>query len=275
MKKILTSILMIAFALCLGGCDLPWQKQTAETTEKPQTIESSEVKGSMKGMKLKVGVSNEMAPFSFYDEDKKELRGFDIDILKSISDYLGFEYETQAMPMREIEKKIKNKELDFAIAGISITDARQEEFDFTDSYYDNTISMAVNKNSGIEDRKDIQGKIIGVEEETSNAQYVEDYMKEDNTVKYYSSMKEVFKDLEEGKIDVTLYDTTGVDYYLQNHKKTNVTALSEKLNSEQSNYGIIFAKGYKYLDQFNVALQVLNTDGEYQEIKDRWIGVSD
>ena len=226
-------------------------------------------------MKLKVGVSNEMAPFSFYDEDKKELRGFDIDILKSISDYLGFEYETQAMPIREIEKKIKNKELDFAIAGISITDARQEEFDFTDSYYDNTISMAVNKNSGIEDRKDIQGKIIGVEEETSNAQYVEDYMKEDNTVKYYSSMKEVFKDLEAGKIDVTLYDTTGVDYYLQNHKKTNVTALSEKLNSEQSNYGIIFAKGYKYLDQFNVALQVLNTDGEYQEIKDRWIGVSD
>lgn len=98
---------MIAFALCLGGCDLPWQKQTAETTEKPQTIESSEVKGSMKGMKLKVGVSNEMAPFSFYDEDKKELRGFDIDILKSISDYLGFEYETQAMPIREIEKRLR------------------------------------------------------------------------------------------------------------------------------------------------------------------------
>lgn len=42
MKKILTSILMIAFALCLGGCDLPWQKQTAETTEKPQTTQETQ-----------------------------------------------------------------------------------------------------------------------------------------------------------------------------------------------------------------------------------------
>ena len=272
MKKILTSILMIAFALCLGGCDLPWQKQAADTTEKAQTIESSKVKGTMEGMKLTVGVSDEMAPFSFYNEEKKELEGFDIEILKGISDYLGFKYETKILSMQEIEEQIKSGDIDFAIAGISITDDRQKEFDFTDSYYENTISMAVNKDSGIEDRKDIQGKIIGVEEGTANARYVDEYMKEGNTVKYFSSMEEVFKNLEEGKIDVTFYDTTGVDYYLENHTDTNIEALSEKLNSEQSNYGIMFAKGYKYLDHFNVSLQVLNTDGEYQEIKDRWIG---
>ena len=33
----------------------------------------------------------------------------------------------------------------------------------------------------------------------------------------------------------------------------------------------MFAKGYKYLDQFNVALQVLNTDGNYQKIKETWL----
>ena len=44
-----------------------------------------------------------------------------------------------------------------------------------------------------------------------------------------------------------------------------------KLNSEESNYGIMFVKGYKYLDQFNVALQVLNNDGTYQKLKEQWI----
>ncbi len=271
MKKILTSIFMIAFALCLGGCNLPWQKQEDAQTEKSQVVEAAKVKGTMKGMKLKVGVSEEMAPFSFYDEDKKEITGFDIDILKKISNYLGFDYEMEPLSMEEIEKKIKNKELDFAIAGISITDERQKEFLFTDPYYENTISMAVNKDSGIEERKDITDKTIGVVKGTSNAQYVESYMKEGNTIKYYDSMSDVFKDLEDGKIDVTLYDTTGVEYYLQHHEDTKIEALSEKLNSEESNYGIMFAKDFKYLDQFNIALQVLNTDGDYQEIKDDWL----
>ena len=271
MKKILTSIFMIAFALCLGGCNLPWQKQEDAQTEKSQVVEAAKVKGTMKGMKLKVGVSEEMAPFSFYDEDKKEITGFDIDILKKISNYLGFDYEMEPLSMEEIEKKIKNKELDFAIAGISITDERQKEFLFTDPYYENTISMAVNKDSGIEERKDITDKTIGVVKGTSNAQSVESYMKEGNTIKYCDSMSDVFKDLEDGKIDVTLYDTTGVEYYLQHHEDTKIEALSEKLNSEESNYGIMFAKDFKYLDQFNIALQVLNTDGDYQEIKDDWL----
>lgn len=271
MKKILTALLMISLVICLGACNMPWQKEETKTEEKKQVIEASKVKGTMKGMTLKVGVSNEMAPFSYYDEKEKKTVGFDIDILEKISDYLGFEYELYPMPMRQITEKIKKKELDLAIAGISITDDRQKEFSFTDAYYENTIKIMVNKDTGITERKEITGKVIGVEEGTSNAEYVKDYMSENNQVKYYSSMKKVFADLEKGKIDATLYDTTGVDYYLENHEKTNLTALDEKLNSEESNYGIMFSKGYKYLDQFNVALQVLNTNGDYQKMKEKWL----
>ncbi len=271
MKKILTSLLMISLVLCLGACNMPWQKEETKTEEKKQVVEASKVKGTMKGMTLKVGVSNEMAPFSYYDEEEKKITGFDIDILEKISDYLGFEYELQPMPMRQISKKIKNKELDLAIAGISITDDRQQEFSFTDAYYENTLKIMVNKDSGITERKEIAGKVIGVEEGTSNAEYIKDYMSEDNQVKYYSSMKKVFKDLEKGKIDATLYDTTGVDYYLEHHENTKLIALDEKLNSEESNYGIMFPKGYEYVDQFNVALQVLNTNGDYQKIKEHWL----
>lgn len=271
MKKILTSLLMISLVICLGACNMPWQKEETKTEEKKQVIEASKVKGTMKGMTLKVGVSNEMAPFSYYDEKEKKTVGFDIDILEKISDYLGFEYELYPMPMRQITEKIKKKELDLAIAGISITDDRQKEFSFTDAYYENTIKIMVNKDTGITERKEITGKVIGVEEGTSNAEYAKDYMSENNQVKYYSSMKKVFADLEKGKIDATLYDTTGVDYYLENHEKTNLTALDEKLNSEESNYGIMFSKGYEYLDQFNVVLQVLNTNGDYQKMKEKWL----
>ncbi len=75
-----------------------------------------------------------------------------------------------------------------------------------------------------------------------------------------------------GNDRATIYDTTESENYMQEHAdNTNLSVLNEQLNSEESNYGIMFVKGYKYLDQFNVALQVLNNDGTYQKLKEQWI----
>ena len=107
---------------------------------------------------------------------------------------------------------------------------------------------------------------------TSSAQYAEDYLSEDNKITYYKNITKVWNDLEKGTIDATIYDTTGIQNYMQEHAdNTNLSVLNEQLNSEESNYGIMFVKGYKYLDQFNVALQVLNNDGTYQKLKEQWI----
>lgn len=252
---------------------MPWQKKKGEKEEKKQVVEASKVEGTMKGKTLKVGVSNEMAPFSYYDDKQKKMVGFDIDILEQLSKYLGFDYNLYPMTMKEMGDKIKNGELDLAIGGISITDERQKEFSFTDPYYETYLQIMVHKGTLITERKEIKGKVIGVEEGTSSAEYVEDYMSDrNNKMKYYTSMKKLLEDLEKGKIDATLYDAPGVEKYLEDHKdQTNLVALEEKLNTDESKYGIMFAKGYKYLDQFNVALQVLNTDGSYQKIKEIWL----
>ena len=252
MKKILASLMMVGLIFCLGGCNVPWMKQKTEKTKATKVIQADKVEGTMKGMKLKVG--------------------FDIDLLDKLSEYLGFEYELYPMNMKKLEQKIKNKELDLAIAGISITDERQREFSFTDTYYETYLQIVVRKDSQITDRKEITEKKVGVVEGTSSAQYAEDYLSEDNKITYYKNITKVWNDLEKGTIDATIYDTTGIQNYMQEHAdNTNLSVLNEQLNSEESNYGIMFVKGYKYLDQFNVALQVLNNDGTYQKLKEQWI----
>ena len=45
--------------------------------EAAKVIQADKVEGTMKGMKLKVGVSNDMAPFSYYDSEQKKITGFD------------------------------------------------------------------------------------------------------------------------------------------------------------------------------------------------------
>ncbi len=272
MKKILASLMMVGLIFCLGGCNVPWTKQKTEKTKAAKVIQADKVEGTMKGMKLKVGVSNDMAPFSYYDSEQKKITGFDIDLLDKLSEYLGFEYELYPMNMKKLEQKIKNKELDLAIAGISITDERQREFAFTDTYYETYLQIVVRKDSQITDRKEITEKKIGVVEGTSSAQYAEDYLSEDNKITYYKNITKAWKDLEKGTIDATIHDTTGIQNYMKEHADdTNLSVLNEQLNSEESNYGIMFTKGYKYLDQFNVALQVLNNDGTYQKLKEQWI----
>ena len=273
MKKILASLMMVGLIFCLGGCNVPWMKQKTEKTKATKVIQADKVEGTMKGMKLKVGVSNDMAPFSYYDSEQKKITGFDIDLLDKLSEYLGFEYELYPMNMKKLEQKIKNKELDLAIAGISITDERQRDYSFTDIYYETYLQIVVNKNADITDRKDIKNMTIGVVEGTSSEEYAKEYLAEDgNKIKVYKTAEEVFENLEADKIEATIYDAPGIQSYMNTHKDTtNLEVLDEQLNSEESNYGIMFAKGYKYLDQFNVALQVLNNDGSYQKIKEQWI----
>ena len=211
--------------------------------------------------------------FSYYDKEQKKIVGFDIDLLDKISDYLGFEYKLYPLSMKQIEQKIKNKEINLAIAGISITDERQRDYSFTDIYYETYLQIVVNKNADITDRKDVKNMAIGVVEGTSSEEYAKEYLAEDgNKIKVYKTAEEVFENLEADKIEATIYDAPGIQSYMNTHKDTtNLEVLDEQLNSEESNYGIMFAKGYKYLDQFNVALQVLNNDGSYQKIKEQWI----
>lgn len=276
MKKILASFLMIGLVFCLSGCNVPWQKEETQKQEKKQIITADKVEKTMEGMKLKVGVAKDMAPFSYYDSDQDKMVGFDIDLLEKISGYLGFEYEIYPMNIKELEQKVKNKKLDLAIAGISITDERQKDFSFTDAYYETYLQIVVRQESKIEDRKDVIDCKIGVVEGTSSAQYAKDYMADNNKIIYYSNITDVWKDLEKGKIDATIYDATGIQSYMKEHSgDTELDVLEEQLDSEESNYGIMFAKGYQYLDQFNVALQVLSNDGSYQKIKEQWINTKE
>ena len=145
MKKILASLMMVGLIFCLSGCFvfLLFFFLKTEKTKAAKVIQADKVEGTMKGMKLKVGVSNDMAPFSYYDSEQKKITGFDIDLLDKLSEYLGFEYELYPMNMKKLEQKIKNKELDLAIAGISITDERQREFSFTDTYYETYLQIVV------------------------------------------------------------------------------------------------------------------------------------
>lgn len=268
MKKWITLIMACILMFSLAGCK---KTEEAEDTQKVKEITSVETEKSMEGVTLKVGVSPDMAPFTFSNKESGEMEGFDIDLLDAMSEYLGFEYVLVVEPIYEIEKDLEAGKLDCAISGIAITDTRQEKFKFTDSYFENSMCLAINSNVVAESKKDIVNMRLGTEKGTSEHEYLNKYLKKyHNKIITYPNMTRVYRALNNGKIDAIIYDTTGVEYYMKKNPECNIIILEDKLYEEQSDYGIMCVKDFKYINEFNIAMKQMDFSGKYQELYDKW-----
>ncbi|MDO4941353.1 MAG: transporter substrate-binding domain-containing protein [Lachnospiraceae bacterium] len=272
MKRIITLLLTLSVVFCFAGCTNPLKKSSdTENEQKKEEITAVHTKDSMKGITLKVGVSPDFAPFTYKDEKTGEMEGFDIDYLDAVSEYLGFDYVLVVEQMKDLESDLEKGQIDCAISGISITDERLEKFKFTDSYFSNSLTLVKNKDVEAESRKDIVHMKLGVEKGTAADEYLQKYLKKfNNKIKNYNNTTKVFKELEKGNIQATIFDATGVDYYLNHHPDTNIEIVETNLNEEQSNYGIMCTKEFRYIDEFNVGMKQIELAGSYQELYNKW-----
>ena len=75
----------------------------------------------------------EFPPYEYYEG--KTVIGLDVDLARAIGDKLGYKIEVSDMAFDAIIPAVKAGKADFAAAGLTITEDRQKEVDFGDSYY--------------------------------------------------------------------------------------------------------------------------------------------
>lgn len=93
--------------------------------------------------KITVGVDTAFVPFEFKQSDKYV--GFDIDLWDAIAKKMNISYELRPMDFSGLIPGLQSRNLDVAMAGITITDARKQVVDFSDGYYNADLLMAVKK----------------------------------------------------------------------------------------------------------------------------------
>ena len=93
---------------------------------------------------LKFGTEATFAPFEFTD-NKANIIGYDVDIIKAIGEAEGFDVQVVNMPFDSLIPGVLTAQLDGAIAGISITEERAKQVSFSDPYYKSGISAIVRK----------------------------------------------------------------------------------------------------------------------------------
>lgn len=215
---------------------------------------------------LVVGTSGTLIAASFYDEND-ELTGYDVEVMKEIAERLELEVKFEIMSVDSMMPAINSGRIDVAANDMSITEKRQEEFNFSDPYKYSWTTMAVrtDDNSGIESLEDLAGKKAGGGATTIYSQIAEHYGAE--VVTYGNAPNEAYlSDVNNGRTDLVMND-----YFLT---KFGVAAFPEfdihlhpTLKFYPTEQAVVIPKDADVLtEKINETLEEMHEDGTLTEL---------
>lgn len=248
MKKILSLILVLALSVCVfAAC------------------------GEKEDNKLTMATNAEFPPYEFYDGET--VVGIDAEIAAAIAEKLGMELEIVDTAFDSIIPAIVAGKYDIGMAGMTVTDERLEEVNFSESYATGVQVVIVKEDSEITTVDDLTGDknyTIGVQTGTTGDLYSTWDIEDEGlgTVSRFNKGADAVEALKIGKVDCVIIDNEPAKAFVADAEGLKIldTAYAEE------QYAIAIAKdNTELLDKINTALKELTEDGTIQTIVDKYI----
>ncbi len=206
------------------------------------------------------------APYEFYDGE--EIVGVDIEIAKKIAEKTGKELEIKDTDFDSIINEVKTGKADFAAAGLSITEERLQEVDFSVEYAVSKQVIVVKDESTVESIEDLNGKKVAVQLGTIADLVLSDEYPDIELVQHKKYLLAV-EDLKADKVDAIVLDSLPAEEIINKNSELNI--LEKELLTDK--YGIAVQKGNtELLNDINTVLQELMDNGKIQEYTVKYLG---
>lgn len=267
-------VLVLAFGLLASGCGDTGaaDKDQNGQDEVKTSWELIQEKGEMT-----VGLDDTFRPMGFRDE-QNNLVGFDIDMGKELEKHLGVAIKWIPTDWTGVTGSLNAKKFDVVINGMSITETRLKEIDFSIPYVNASIGLVVKKgNDEIKTRDDLKGKTVATQGGSSGFEACQDLIKDgildEANLKQYNQYPEAFLDLELGRSDVIVVDLTTAEDYVAS-KPDVYQIVEEPLVAD------LYAVGIRKDDQdlkkaIDDALLAMMEDGTLADISKKWFDGKD
>lgn len=235
---------------------------SSEAASETETAELSTVEPG----KLIMSTNAAFPPYEM-TTDSGEFEGIDIETAQAIADKLGLELQIDDMDFDAALLAVQQGKSDMVMAGVTVTDERQNVMDFTDSYATGIQSIIVKEDSDIASVDDLAGKKIGTQRGTTGYLYCSDDFGDENVVAYDDGLTAV-QMLNNGQVDCVVIDNAPAKEFIAANPGLK---LLDTAYVEES-YAIGVGKGNTELkDAINTALEELKADGTLQAIVDKYI----
>ncbi|CAM5685810.1 transporter substrate-binding domain-containing protein [Streptomyces coeruleorubidus] len=210
----------------------------------------------------------------FQSEIDGKVQGFDVALIDLVAKDLGVQQDILDTPFENFKTGafLNSGECDLAAAGMTITEERKKNVDFSDPYFNATQAVLVDKKSGISSFAGLKGKKLGAQAQTTG----EDYAKSKglDPVSFESS-DAVLNGLRTGQVQAVVIDYPVVQGWLKDKANADAFEVVDNLDTGEQ-YGFTVKKGNtKLRAAINKALEDAKADGTYKKLYEQWIGPYD
>lgn len=281
-KKVLCLAAAAVCAVSLAACGGSTAETTAaattaaaaDTTAADTTAAETEAEAETEaaGGQLIMATNAEFPPYEFHDSSKtgpdgSDIVGIDAEIAGAIAEKLGKELVIEDIAFDSIIPELQSGKADIGAAGMTVTEDRLLNVDFSDTYATAVQAIIVTSDSEIAGPDDLAGKKIGVQQGTTGDIYASDDFGDENIDRYPKGVDAV-QALVQGKVDAVIIDNEPAKVFVGDND--NLKLLDAAYAEEE--YAIAVKKGNtELLDQINAALKELKESGALDEIVGKYI----
>lgn len=220
--------------------------------------------GKEGGGTLTFGTNAEFPPFEFEAEDGiiGQYDGIDIAIAKQIAEENNMTAAIVNMEFESLLEALQDDKVDAVIAGMTVSDKRLEEADFSVPYYTATQVMLVKEDSDIFIASDMKDKKICVMQGYTGESCVSSM---GYPYESYATGTDAVMELVNGNCDVVVIDSATAKKYVQNNIGLKIIEDPKAFESEE--YAIAVKKGNtELLDMINTIIEAKLADGTIADL---------
>jgi len=219
-----------------------------------------------------VGLDDNFPPMGFRDE-KNQLVGFDIDLAREATKRLGMDVEFKAIDWSAKEAELQGKRVDVLWNGLTITDERKKNINFTQPYMANHQIIVVAEESDIKNKADLAGRVVGAQEGSSAVDAIKkeaDVFNSFKELKTFGDNVTALMDLSAGRLHAVVLDEV-VGRYLADKRKGEYRILEDNFGTEDYGVGVRLDDN-ELRDQLDKTLTEMKQDGTAGRIATQWFG---
>lgn len=267
-KKMLTVLLAAAMTVSLAGCGS--KDADKKDNASVQNTENAKSDNGSDRTQFVVGFDAEFPPYGYMDEDG-DYTGFDLELAQEVCDRNGWELVKKPINWDSKDMELESGSIDCIWNGFTMN-GREDEYTWSEPYLDNQQVFVVRADSGINSEKDLAGKTVDVQTDSSAEAALKDNTELSSTfsTEIIPDYNTGFMNLESGAVDAVAMDIVVAKYQIES-RSAEFKILDYEIASEQ--YGVGFAKGNDAVkDQVQKTLEEMTADGTLAKISTKWFG---
>jgi polar amino acid transport system substrate-binding protein len=294
MRKLLLLPIVLVLAFAAAGCGSDDDEEAgggattaAETTGGETASCEKESLELVNDGQLTIGTDNPAFPPWFEGgtpagsqweiNDPSTGVGFESAVAYAVAEGLGFaddEVEWVVVPFNNSFRP-GEKDFDFDINQISVTEERERAVDFSDSYYDVNQALVANADTPITEAtslSDLADYQLGAQVGTTSLGYIEENIQPSKEPRVYDTSNDVVAALNGKQIDGIVVDLPTAFYLVGSGEVKSGTVVGQfPSTGGQEHFGMLFEEGNPLRDCVNEVLSALKDDGTLEEIQQQWL----